>query len=106
MNVEMLRGQLLTEIKRLTAAYDALAEPGEVAVSISTPTSQRAVSDETRKKISKSMKKNWKTGRRSTKRKLSPEVRAKIAVSQKARWAKAKVASATVAAAQPVSKAA
>jgi hypothetical protein len=106
MNVDTLREQLATEIKRLTAAYNALAEPAEVAAS-STPTmSQRVVTNKTRKKISKSMKKTWETGKRSAKRKLSPAVKAKISASQKTRWAAQKAASKTVADAHPTQVAA
>jgi hypothetical protein len=106
MNIEKLREELMRDIKRLTAAYNALSDPAETAKPTTATNPHRAVSETTRKKISKSMKKNWKTGKRSAKRKLSPEVRAKIASSQKKRWAAAKAASATVAASAPTQVAA
>lgn len=102
MNIEKLREEVIRDIKRLNAVLLALSDPSEAKPTTST----RSVTDSTRRKISKSMKKNWSTGKRSAKRKLAPEVKAKIAASQKKRWAAAKAASAAVSAAQPTQVAA
>ena len=106
MNLEMFKNELRTDIRRLTAALAALEgsdvaettmEPSVQPVIASLSTNHRKLSPETRKKISKSMKDNWKRGRRKG-RTLSPAVKEKIAESQRLRWAKQKAAAKTAAA--------
>jgi hypothetical protein len=87
MNIESLRAEIATDIARLQAAYDALANSSEVPNHA--PVKHRKT---TRTMIAKGEKK----GIHRVRREMTPELRARISASQKARWAKQKAAVATV----------
>jgi len=106
MEFDAIVTELRVQQRRIKAALVALVGTAEVAAPASQPlvaaaprathhtTHSRTLSAGVRRKISRSMKRNWAS--RKSKFVLSPEIKSKISVSQKARWASIKAITATL----------